>query len=104
MVGTSQAGATRPSQIAVTPDPVATHAAVTVDIYCLRPAEAPPLAPTATSPGFATSITLREAGDGSTGGRAFRRTGTGPATATPGRYAVTYDCWRWVVRAEFVVS
>jgi hypothetical protein len=103
LLGTAQADATRPSQIFITPATVGTGQAVTADIYCLRPAGAGALQPTLTSDGFAAPIPLHEAGNGGTGGIGVALAGSGPAGTTPGRYTATYDCWGWIVHADFIV-
>lgn len=104
MLGAGQANATRPSSLTLSPITVVAGGTVTADIYCLRPSGAGELAATLTADGLAAPIPLRVVGDGGTGGIGVALRGSGPAGTAPGRYAATYDCWGWIVRAEFTVS
>ncbi|WP_181771952.1 hypothetical protein [Amycolatopsis pittospori] len=104
MLGAGQANATRPSSLVVGPAVVVAGGTVTADIYCLRPSGAGELATTLAADGLAAPIPLRVVGDGGTGGIGVALRGDGPVGTVPGRYTATYDCWGWIVRAEFTVT
>ncbi len=104
MLGAGQANATRPPSLVLSPATVVAGGTVTADIYCLRPSGAGELAKTLVADGLAAPIPLRVVGDGGTGGIGVALRGDGPVGTVPGRYAATYDCWGWIVRAEFTVT
>ncbi|WP_410665677.1 hypothetical protein [Amycolatopsis sp. lyj-84] len=104
MVGAGQANATRPSSLVLSPNAIVAGETVIADIYCLRPSGAGELAKTLVADGLATPIPLRVVGDGGTGGIGVALRGDGPVGTVPGRYTASYDCWGWIVRAEFTVT
>ncbi|ANN21550.1 hypothetical protein SD37_04370 [Amycolatopsis orientalis] len=104
MAGAGQANATRPSSLVLSPSTVVAGGTVTADIYCLRPSGAGELATTLVANGLAAPIPLRVVGDGGTGGIGVALRGDGPVGTVPGRYTASYDCWGWIVRAEFTVT
>ncbi|WP_037317851.1 hypothetical protein [Amycolatopsis orientalis] len=104
MAGAGQANATRPSSLVLSPNAIVAGGTVTADIYCLRPSGAGELATTLVADGLAAPIPLRVVGDGGTGGIGVALRGDGPVGTVPGRYTASYDCWGWIVRAEFTVT
>ncbi|WET78802.1 hypothetical protein P3102_32945 [Amycolatopsis sp. QT-25] len=104
LAGAGQADATRPSSLVLRPSAVVAGGTVTADIYCLRPSGAGELATTLVADGLAAPIPLRVVGDGGTGGIGVALRGDGPAGTAPGRYTASYDCWGWIVRADFTVT
>ncbi|MBB5853157.1 hypothetical protein ACFQ05_07650 [Amycolatopsis umgeniensis] len=104
MVGAGQANATRPSSLVLSPNTVVAGGTVTADLYCLRPSGAGELAKTLAADGLAAPIPLRVVGDGGTGGIGVALRGDGSVGTVPGRYTASYDCWGWIVRAEFTVT
>ncbi|MFI6308087.1 hypothetical protein ACIBCH_39880 [Amycolatopsis thailandensis] len=104
LAGAGQANATRPSGLVLSPSAVVAGGTVTADVYCLRPSGAGELATTLAADGLAAPIPLRVVGDGGTGGIGVALRGDGPVGTVPGRYTASYDCWGWIVRAEFTVT
>lgn len=104
LAGAGQANATRPSSLVLSPNVVVAGGTVVADIYCLRPSGAGELATTLVADGLAAPIPLRVVGDGGTGGIGVALRGGGPVGTVPGRYTASYDCWGWIVRAEFTVT